>query len=377
MSIKAETSFSLKDDLFNPQTVAELGAALNSAYPAFARQDFEREVLAAFPDLELKERINWMVETAHRHLPPELDAAREIWQAALPAPLDPTLNDDDFGRFIWVVPGEYVARYGCNAEQLAASLDFLREATKRFSSESAIRPFLLSFPDETMARVREWSRDDNYHVRRLASEGIRPFLPWAARVVLPAADVLAVLDNLHADPTRYVTRSVANNLNDLTRIEPGAVLKTLQGWAEQGRQDEQELEWMTRHALRTLLSADDPAALELVGYPLDPKFRLRDIEVSTEVKVGDALTWQSTLTSAKSQKLKVALKVGFLKANGRHAAKVFKVKDAELGPGEELAISKRIRFKPMTTRVLYPGTHYVELVVNGVSRGKRSFELRA
>ncbi len=377
MSIKAETSFSLKDDLFNARTVAELGAALISAHPAFARQDFEREVLAAFPQLELKERINWMVETAHRHLPAELGAARDIWLAALPAPLDPTLSDDDFGRFIWVVPGEYMARYGCDAAQLEASLSFLRETTKRFSAESAIRPFLSAFPQETMAHVHEWAVDDNYHVRRLASEGIRPYLPWAARVVLPAPDVIAVLDTLHADPTRYVTRSVANNLNDLTRIEPGAVLAALQRWTGEGRQDARELEWMTRHALRTLLSADDPAALELVGYPLDPKFRLSGIEVSSEVKVGDALTWQSTLTSAKAQKLKVALKVGFLKANGRHAAKVFKVKDAELGAGEALKIAKRVVFRPMTTRVLYPGTHYVELVVNGVSRGKRSFELRA
>ncbi len=377
MSIKAETSFSLKDDLFNPRTVAELGAALASAHPGFSRQAFEREVLAAFPGLELKERINWMVETAHRHLPAELDAARDIWLAALPAPLDPTLSDDDFGRFIWVVPGEYVARYGCDAGQLEASLGFLKETTKRFSAESAIRPFLAAFPDETMARVHAWARDDNYHVRRLASEGIRPYLPWAARVVLPATDVIAVLDTLHADPTRYVTRSVANNLNDLTRIEPEAVLAALQRWEGEGRQEARELEWMTRHGLRTLLSADDPAALELVGYPLDPKFRLSGIEVSGDVKVGDALTWQSTLTSAKSQKLKVALKVGFLKANGRHADKVFKVKDVELSAGETLKIAKRIAFKPMTTRVLYPGTHYVELVVNGVSRGKRSFELRA
>ena len=377
MSIKAETSFSLKDDLFNRHTVAELGAALLEAHPTFARRAFERNASRAFANLELKERINFLVEEAHRHLPADIEAARAIWLAALPEPLDPERTDDDFGRFIWVVPGEYMARYGCSAGQLEKSLEFLRETTKRFSAESAIRPFLSEFPEATMAHVRRWASDGNYHVRRLASEGIRPFLPWAARVVLPVRDVVAVLDTLYADPTRYVTRSVANNLNDLSRIEPDAVLMALERWSREGRQAAGELDWMTRHALRTLLSADDPTALSMVGYPLDPEFRLSRIDVSSEVKVGENLTWQAMLASGKAQRLKIALKVDFLKANGRHAAKVFKVKDVELGAGERVAIAKSIRFKPMTTRVLYPGKHYVELVVNGVSRGKRAFELRA
>ena len=97
----------------------------------------------------------------------------------MPEPLDPTRTDGDFGEFIWVVPGEYVARYGCAREHLDVALAFLRESTQRFSAENAIRPFLAAFPDETLAFVRACSGDANYHVRRLASEGTRPFLPWA------------------------------------------------------------------------------------------------------------------------------------------------------------------------------------------------------
>ncbi len=377
MSIKAETSFSLKDDLFNERTVALLADALGGAYAGFDRKRFQRDVLRAFPDLELKARIHCMVEHAHSQLPADIAAAREIWSAALPAPLNPSLSDDDFGQFIWAVPGEYVARYGCTTAALQGSLDFLREATKRFTAESAIRPFLQQFPEETLEFVHRCAEDDNYHVRRLASEGIRPYLPWAARVVLPVEEVVAVLNKLHADETRYVTRSVANNLNDLSRIDPAAVLATLERWRREALQQPLELEWMTRHALRTLLKNDDESALAMVGYPADPQFKLRDLSVSDTVRVGESLNWGATLVSGRAQNLKIALKVGFLKANGRHSAKVFKVKDVQTQPGEKLALAKKVVLRPMTTRVLYPGEHYVEVVVNGVTRGRRSFMLES
>ena len=240
MSIKAEASFSLADQLFNPQSVRQLAGALQQAHPGFAQDEFESEVLARFPELALKARIDWMVTALERHLPADYAAAETVLRRALPAPLDPNKSDDDFGEFIWVVPGEYVARHGCAVATLASALDFLREATRRFSSESAIRTFLRAFPEATLEFMRECAIDRNYHVRRFAAEGIRPFLPWAERVVLPTGDILSVLELLHADPTRYVTRSVANCLNDLTRIEPGPVLRRLQSWRKLERQQSAE-----------------------------------------------------------------------------------------------------------------------------------------
>jgi|TARA_Y100001960_G_C14734217_1_gene859374 3-methyladenine DNA glycosylase AlkC len=44
--------------------------------------------------------------------------------------------------------------------------------------EFAIRTFLKNFPEKTMEYIQIWSKNENYHVRRLASEGIRPNLPW-------------------------------------------------------------------------------------------------------------------------------------------------------------------------------------------------------
>ena len=375
MSIKASTSFSLADQLFNRESVAQLSQALKDAYPRFANRKYESEVLDRFPDLSLKARINWMVETLENYLPDDFDRSISILQSALPPPLDSSRTDDDFGQFIWVVPGEYVARFGCSAETLDLSLGFLREATKRFSSESAIRPFLSKFPRATLKFLRSCARDKNYHVRRLASEGTRPFLPWAQRVSLPLEEVVAILDILHDDTTRYVTRSVANSMNDIAKIDANIAVGTLKNWRKKSNQEPNELEWMVRHATRTLMKQGHPEALNLLGYSTNLKIDLDDLVITERVRVGENFCLQCKLISHAKQKLKITLHIHFLKANGSYAPKVFTVKDAEFTRGQSFSIIKRQSFKPITTRTLYLGRHYAELVVNGVSFAKRSFEL--
>ena len=374
MAIRAEPSYSLADQLFNAETVGTFAEAVANAWPKFDQAQFTQASLAAFPDLELKARIRHLVDRLDEQLPEDFDQAVDILEAALPAPLDPTRTDDDFGHFIWSVPSDWVALNGCNEARLARSLAFLQEATMRFSVESAIRPFLAEYPTQTMQFVRRCATDSNYHVRRLASEGIRPYLPWAQRVRLPVDSVIETLTLLHADPTRYVTRSVANTLNDLSRDHPDLVIDALKAWHALARQDEAELDWMTRHALRTLVKADNPHALEMLGYPANPNFSLSEISVSDTVAIGEALHWRGTLRSKAQQNLKIALRVHFLKASGDHTVKVFAVKDLDAAK-ESFVIEKKIPFKPITTRTLYLGTHYVELVVNGKIRGKRAFQL--
>ena len=150
MAIKAERSFSLADQLFNDKTLSILSEALAAAWPAFDKAKFTTASLKAFPDLELKARIRFMVDQLDEQLPEAFEDAVDILERALPAPLDPTLTDDDFGQFIWSVPADWVALRGCTEARLARSLNFLRQATMRFSVESAIRPFLAEFPEQTM-----------------------------------------------------------------------------------------------------------------------------------------------------------------------------------------------------------------------------------
>ena len=375
MAIKADSTFSLADELLNKQTLSLLSKGIAAALPGFRRAKFEKEILSRFPELELKERIKWIVTTLESHLPGNLRRALTVLGTALPEPLDPTRTDDDFGQYIWIVPGEYAARHGCNERHLARSLAFLRESTQRFSAEGAIRPFLKAFPAQTMAFVRECATDANYHVRRLASEGTRPLLPWAARVSLAPKQIVKVLDLLHRDPTRYVTRSVANALNDLSKQDAALVLATLKRWRKAKKQQLPELEWMTRHALRTLLKADHLPALELLGYTRSPALQIAEFEATQSVSIGESFECSFRLHSGKKQKLLIALRIHFLKASGKHAPKVFALKDVELKKGEELAVAKKQLFKPITTRVLYPGLHKAEVVANGKLLATTEFEL--
>jgi len=373
--VSASKTFSMKDRLFNAATVEQLAQGVARALPGFPVAAFSASVLAQFPQLELKACIECMADALVDYLPTDYSQATKVLEQSLPPRLDPTLSDDDFGHFIWAVPSEFAARHGCTADRLRASLGLLHAATQRFSAEFAIRPFLRDFPEETLTFLRNCVNDDNYHVRRLASEGIRPLLPWGLRLNLPTTDVLGILDALHADATRFVTRSVANNLNDVAKTQPDAVLAQLRDWQAQERQQSAELDWMTRHALRGLVKADHPQALLMLGYPTKPRFKLSQVVCAEQVKIGDTLDWSGSLTSQAAQKLKILLRVHYLKANGRHAAKVFALKDVELKKGGVLALNKKLPFKAMTTRALYPGEHHLELVVNGVARGKRSFAL--
>jgi len=381
--ITAERTFSLKDRLFNPTTVGLLAKGLRQAdaksgLSARAAKAFEKEVLGQFPELELKACIDCMADALVSHLPTDYEEATRVLRQALPQPLDPTLGDNDFGQFIWAVPSEFAARQGCTRERLSLSLELLRETTKRFSAEFAIRPFLKAFPEETYAFLQDCAKDPNYHVRRLASEGIRPNLPWGMRIDLPIDQITAMLDTLHSDPTRFVTRSVANNLNDISKTDPDIVLAALQRWAKQtaSKQEQEELGWITRHALRGLIKADHPKALALLGYPTKPVFKLSDITCASAVQIGGSLDWSATLSSGKKQKMKIMLRVQFLKANGSYAPKVFALKDVSAARGETINLKKSLAFKAMTTRALYPGKHNVELVVNGIARGKRNFMLK-
>lgn len=378
LSIKrTKPLFSLADQLFNEESVARLSQGLKKSHRRFDAKGFEAEVLRQFPDLELKQRIAAMVNALEQRLPDDFSKAVGVLQKALPEPLDPNLNDDDFGEFIWGVPAEYVARHGVTEDRLEISLPFLREVTMRFTAENAIRPFLKTYPEQTLAFVHECAAHDNYHVRRLASEGIRPLLPWAPKVVLPAEMILEVLDRLHADTTRYVTRSVANNLNDLSKSDPELVLARLHNWASARKQKGKELNWMTRHALRTLLKKGHAEALEFVGYPSAPEFWVSKVKVTESVTIGEKLRWQGVLTSRADQKLRIGLDIHFRKSDGSHSPKLFAVADVAMARGERLDIDKSIAFKPLSTRTLYPGVHHVALKVNGIERARKSFNLIA
>lgn len=374
--MKAKTKFSLKDQLFNPQKVDYLIGLFLAADSSFPAQEFRDEVLDAFPDLELKERITHIARCLHRVLPDDYVDTLGVILRSLPPRLDPTLTDDDFGDFIIAPLHSFVALYGCSAEHLDRSLQALREITMRFSAEDSIRYFINAFPEETLAFLEDCAQDANYHVRRLASEGTRPKLPWAQKLTIDHRRPLPLLEELFADPTRYVTRSVANHLNDLAKIEPPLVCETLQRWKASGRQSAKEMDFILRHSLRTLVKKGDPEALGLLGYGDTPKVTVSELQAqSTQVVIGESLQFSFELTAQKAQKLMVDYVMHFANPKGTASQKVFKLKKLDLAAGERMRLEKKHRLQPMTTRSLYAGEHRITLQINGQPFDSLTFQL--
>ncbi len=380
--MKAETTFSLKDQLFNSEKIHYLSGLFKQAYPEFRKDAFHKDVVSRFPELELKERIKHIASCLREYLPEDYADALEILLHALPPELDPTQKDDDFGDFIVSPYSLFVATYGCSEDFLDISLPALREITKRFSAEFAIRFFINTFPERTFSYIHTWMVDENYHVRRLTSEGTRPKLPWAQKLDIPYHKPLPVLHQLHADNTRFVTRSVANHLNDISKMDPDLVLETLTQWRKGKQQDKREMHFITKHALRTLVKQGNMDALDLLGFGGKPEIQITAFETHTPVvKVGEAFEFTLAFESKKNQNLVIDYLMHFAgdaQKNGKKASqKVFKLKQLELEAGQTININKKHPMRLMTTRRLYPGEHRIALQVNGQNYGTLSFELVA
>ncbi|MCI5110822.1 MAG: hypothetical protein MRY75_09730 [Marivita sp.] len=366
--------FSLKDQLFNADTIGDL-AAEYAVLPGFDPDRFVSEALAGLSSRGLLERLDWLADCIETQLPDQFPDMADALEAAMPEALDPGKSDDDFGRFIHAVPGILAVRHGLQDHRDRA-LDLIEAATQRFSMEFYIRPFLNRWPDETLARLTRWTEHENYHVRRLVSEGTRPRLPWAANIQLDPLVPLRLLDALHADPTRYVTRSVANHMNDLTRHAPDRVVDTLQRWQQAGQQDPRELDWMMRHALRTAVKRGEAGALALLGYAQDRPVSVTLHLEPNPVRIGDALQIEVTLQADEALPVMVDYRIRFHRPNGRSGEKVFKLATANVKPGIPLTLRKVHKLKgSASTFTLHPGPHLVTIQVNGQDKAEAAVVL--
>ena len=357
----------LKETLFNVQKVRQLATEIKAVYPVFTEEHFVSEVMQAFPRLELKERITHIEKMLFSYLPSNYEEATEIIEKALPKELNTNKYDNDFGDFIYAPYASYIAAYGCSDEHLERSLYMLREITKRFSVEFSIRDFINAYPEETFSMLRACALSDNYHERRLASEGLRPKLPWAKKLTLDPYEALEILEILFSDKTRYVTRSVANHLNDLSKIDAPLVVKTLEKWKSSGKQTAKEMDYIVSHALRTLVKQGNVDALALLGYADAPKVKLSALTLLTkEVKIGEALHFSMKIDAEERSQLMLDYVIYFVTKRGTSSPKVHKIKKLVLEEGESVKVEKKHVFKAaMSTRTLYEGLHRVELQING------------
>lgn len=256
-------------------------------------------------------------------------------------------------------------------------LALLAELTPRLTGEFAIRRLLAADLARSLGIIQGWTGHPDEHVRRLASEGTRPYLPWAVRVpavVLHPEASLPILDALYRDPSEYVRRSVANHLNDVARHAPALVVATAARWLAA---PDANTSWVVRHGLRTLIKKAHPGALALQGFTpasvavTGPTLDRNSVAIPGEL----AFDFAIANTGNYDAKLAVDYVVHYVKANGTQSAKVFKIAALTLAAGETRTLSKRHAFRQMTTRVHHPGVHALELQINGIRHGHTEFEL--
>lgn len=366
MSTAPETAAPALKEIFNAERLQHIAREMSAVYPAFKAKAFLKHANEGLAELSVMQRMARVSESLHAVLPlgyeDSLDVLRE---------LAPRLNSG----FVSMCLPHYVASYGGDA--FDTSMDALKYFTTFGSSEFAIRHFLRSDLERSLELMHDWAGDENHHVRRLASEGSRPRLPWSFRLEAVQADprlAAGILDRLKADDSLYVRKSVANHLNDVTKEHPEWVLDAIEGWSL----EDKHTAWIAKHALRSLIKQGNLRALTVIGAGAKAEVELLDVRVEPAVvRLGETITLSFTLRStvAEEQRLVIDYAIDYVKANGGVSAKVFKLKGMVLAGGGSEFVSRRQVIKDFTTRKHFVGWHGVRVMVNGVVLGGGGFDI--
>lgn len=351
-------------ELYNEDFINALVQALTKEHPSFKGQRFINSVFDShWPQRELKDRMHHISHCLHDCLGLPFPKAIALLRKIAP----------DFSGFAAMIFPDYVEHYGQDYVPLA--IDALADLTRYSSSEFAVRPFIERHPDLMLAQLLSWAQNDNPHVRRLASEGCRPRLPWARALEQFKQDptpLLPILTQLRHDPSDYVRRSVANNLNDISKDHPECTLSLCAQWWGQHRHSD----WIVKHGLRTLLKQGNATALALVGHHRHAHISHAELTLDkNHLAIGDTLTLFVNIRSDEALgPLRLEYRIRFRKKNGTYTAKVFHLSKGEQTQSQ-VQLSKQHVFRQMSTRLHYPGQHSVHLIVNGEEKSQAIFEL--
>ena len=347
--------------LYSPAFIKMLAADVAAVSPGFDGNGFVRAVLGrGWRYLELKQRVRRIATTLAETVPGSYRA-----QLAVLARIA-----GNYRGFTGTLFPDFVEVYGL--DDFDASMHALAQFTPYSSSEFAVRPFIVRDESRTLAVMRAWADDDNEHVRRLASEGCRPRLPWGIalqRFKVDPTPILPILERLRADPSDYVRRSVANNLNDICKDHPDLIIELATRWLGVSDATDQ----LVKHACRTLLKRGDQRVLRLFGQHDDVPVTVKLTLPAKTVVIGQRLAFVCVVRADADTSARIEYVIDFVTKTGGVSRKVFKIGDRQLSAGVPLRLERKHRFTDFTTRKHYAGTHRIGIVVNGVQRARRQF----
>ena len=358
-------------DMYNPLFFERILPVMKQSLPSFDERDFVYQIFDPhWPDLALKQRVKKISTSLRTTLPGDFTNA-----ATLLAGLSNRFRAERIcvqGFELIFIP-EFIGMYG--SPYVDESLKALREITRLVSGEFAIRTFLLAYPEKTMNELTTWVSDPDESVRRLASEGCRPRLPWGAGVPWLKKNpdrILTILEALKTDPSAYVRRSVANNLNDIAKDHPEMIRETARRWKGIHPLTDE----IIRHGCRTLFKKGDPESLILHGFNPRSKLETLSFRLSqSRVKVGGDLRFELRIVNREKRlsRFRLDYAIDYRTASGKISTRVFRLAEKALEPCGELAINKKQSFRDLTTRKHFPGRHTIHFIVNGKRTASRDF----
>lgn len=363
---------SLLKDIYSEAFYHQLSDSLETTIPDFHRRQFLRLIFSpAFQSMELKQRMTHTIETIAGFLPVDYpEAASKI--CVLIEHLQAAGAHEQSFEYMFLA--EYIETRGLkDFETSIQAFEFITQFT---SCEFAVRPFIHRYGQPMLDQMLLWSRHDHPMVRRLASEGARPRLPWA--MALPAlkkdpAPLLPILESLKRDSSDSVRRSVANNLNDISKDNPEFVISLVKKWQGKGN----ETDALIKHACRTLLKQGNTEVLRIFGY-ISQGLQVSDFSLaSAQVEFGGSLEFSFSIsnTARRKRKVRIEYAIYHLKKNGELTPRVFMISEREVVPGSQTEIERKHTIKPITTRRYYPGIHRVAVIINGVEAAPMDFTL--
>ncbi len=349
----------LVKDIYNKEFLMKFSNIISLEYKEFKRESFLRDTLGSdWEKLEYKQRLRKITLTLGEYLPQNYDEAINI-----------LINiKDQCTGFPYMFFPDFVEVFGLEVKNYETSIKALELFTEHSSSEFAIRPFIIMYTENTMNHMKKWAKSDNEHIRRLASEGCRPRLPWAMALPIFKENplkVLEILELLKSDESLYVRKSVANNLNDISKDNPDIVIKTVKRWLELNNE---YTNWICRRACRTLVTIKNEEAMSIFGYDTNINTSETSIIVANKnVEMADIseIKYNVTLKLDKPTHIRLEYGIYFVKANGSTSLKKFLILDKTINETTTLHGVKKYSWVLRTTRKYYKGKQKIVLLING------------
>jgi 3-methyladenine DNA glycosylase AlkC len=366
-------SAALLKDLYTVEYIESLATHINKFDKNFNKQIFIDNIFDnSWLNLELKQRMRHISSNIGIHLggdyKQQIDILIDVYNF-IQIKIGNRKNKQGLENIIFQ---DFVEVYGL--EDFDTSMKALACFTINSTSEFAIRQFILKYETKTMQQMLLWSKSENEHLRRLASEGCRPRLPWA--ISLPKykndpLNVLEILEILQNDEVLYVKKSVANNLNDISKDNIQIAIDIAKKWYGQN----EHKNWIVKHACRTLLKQGNQDVLKIFGFVPKLGMTINDFKCKSDVYFGDSLEFSFILNHKEIlANLRIEYSIDFVRQNNKRNNKVFFISQKEFKT-QDTFINKKHSFKLINTRKYYTGIHSLNIIVNGIIIHTHDFNL--